>query len=101
MIRFKTKGKVFDVAVTTVAGLFSVGTMIYAVLHFGLKESWPELVHGLYRRDDIAALYNYDIYIEPINEYTPYLLTEIWIRPTITYGLVACFVSETSAQDMH
>ena len=42
----------------------------------------------------IAALYNYDIYIEPINEYTDYLLTEIWIRPTITYGLVACFVSE-------
>ncbi len=28
MIRFKTKGKVF-----------SVGTMIYAVMHFGLKES--------------------------------------------------------------
>ena len=45
----------------------------------------------------IAALYNYDIYLEPINEYTGYLLTEIWIRPTITYGLVACFVSETEA----
>jgi hypothetical protein len=42
----------------------------------------------------IAALYNYDIYNEPINEYTNYLLTEIWIRPTITYGLVACFVTE-------
>ena len=22
------------------------------------------------------------------------MLTEIWIRPTITYGLVACFVTE-------
>ena len=44
----------------------------------------------------IAALYNYDIYLEPINEFTDYLLTEIWIRPTITYGLVACFVTETS-----
>ena len=43
----------------------------------------------------IAALYNCDIYLEPINEYTNYLLTEIWIRPTITYGLVACFVTET------
>ena len=42
----------------------------------------------------IATLYNFDIYIEPINEYTNYLLTEIWIRPTITYGLVACFVTE-------
>ena len=42
----------------------------------------------------IAALYNYDIYLTPINEYTDYLLTEIWIRPTITYALVACFVTE-------
>ena len=41
----------------------------------------------------IAGLYNYVIYINPINEYTNYLLTEIWIRPTIIYGLVACFVS--------
>lgn len=30
----------------------------------------------------------------PDNEYTTYLLTEIWIRPTLIYGLVACFVSE-------
>ena len=37
--------------------------------------------------------FNYVIYISPINEYTNYLLAEIWIRPTIIYGLVACFVS--------
>ena len=43
----------------------------------------------------VAALYTVDICLEPVNEYTAYLLTEIWIRPTITYGLVACFVSET------
>jgi hypothetical protein len=43
----------------------------------------------------IATLYNINIYLEPIDEYTNYLLTEIWIRPTITYGLVACFVTET------
>ena len=42
----------------------------------------------------IAALYNLDIFLEPANEYTNYMLTEIWIRPTITYGLVACFVTE-------
>jgi sterol desaturase/sphingolipid hydroxylase (fatty acid hydroxylase superfamily) len=42
----------------------------------------------------IAILYNIAIYLEPIDEYTNYLLTEIWIRPTITYGLVACFVTE-------
>jgi len=181
MYRFKTKGKIFDVAITTLAGLFSVGIMIYAIGHFGLREAWPELVLNMfylaclvmmsmyffnrlkpeqfnywcsvcvgvtillrdilfapalayyslhlacltlavalllmltyfYARKDwksytkgnlwmifiidmvIAILYNYDIYIEPENEYTSYLMTEIWIRPTITYGLVACFVSET------
>ena len=42
----------------------------------------------------IAVLYNIDIYLEPFSEYTNYMLTEIWIRPTITYGLVACFVTE-------
>ena len=42
----------------------------------------------------IAALYNIDIYLEPFTESTNYMLTEIWIRPTITYGLVACFVTE-------
>ena len=47
----------------------------------------------------IAVLYNIDIVHEPVNEYTSYLLTEIWIRPTITYGLVACFVSETKESD--
>ncbi len=42
----------------------------------------------------IAGLYHYVISHNPVNEYTDYLLTEIWIRPTITYGLVACFASE-------
>lgn len=46
----------------------------------------------------IAALYNYDIMIEEIGEERAFLLTEIWIRPTITYGLVACFVTETDEQ---
>ena len=43
----------------------------------------------------IAILYNIDLVLfEPVDEYTSYLLTEIWIRPTITYGLVACFIKE-------
>lgn len=46
----------------------------------------------------IAGLYSYVIYYNPINEYTNYMLTEIWIRPTIIYGLVACFVSEKETQ---
>jgi hypothetical protein len=180
--RFKKNAKVFDIVITALAGMISVGIMLYAVGHFGLQEAWPELVLNVfyiaclgmiwmyffnrmsthrfnywcsisvgltvllrdilfapplayyalhlacltlsvvllctltffYARKNwqsytkhnlwaiciidiiIAALYNYDIYLEPINEYTNYLLTEIWIRPTITYGLVACFVTETT-----
>lgn len=180
--RFKKNAKIFDIVITAVAAMFSVGIMLYGVSHFGLSETWPELVLNVfylacivmiwmyffnYRittaqfnywcsisvgmtvllRDIlfppplafyalhllclalsvlllcmltffnarknwqsytkrnlwaicivdmlIAALYNYDILMEPTNEYTNYLLTEIWIRPTITYGLVACFVTET------
>ena len=183
MPRFKKKTKIIDIVITSIAGMLSVGIMLYAIVHFGLEDAWPELVlttfyiaclvmiwmyffnyrrlttqkfnywcslcvgitillrdilfppplafyslHLIclalsvllllmltffYARKNwksytkqnlwmifivdmvIAALYNYDIYIEPINELTDYLLTEIWIRPTITYGLVACFVSET------
>ena len=43
----------------------------------------------------IATLYNFDIFFYEVqDQYTNYGLTEIWIRPTITYGLVACFVTE-------
>ena len=184
-IRFKKSAKIFDIAITSVAGMLSVGIMLYGVGHFGLQEAWPELVLNMfyiaclvmiwmyffnyrittqqfnywcsisvgitvllrdilfppplafyslhliclvlsvlllcmltyfYARKDwrsytkrnlwsicivdclIATLYNYDIYIEPFNEYTNYMLAEIWIRPTITYGLVACFVTETKDQ---
>ena len=177
--RFKKNAKIFDIGITVVAAIVSVGVMLYAIGHYGLQEAWPELVLNLfyiaclvmigmyffnyrittqqfnywcsicvgmtvllrdilfppplaffslhliclvlsvlllcmltffYARKNwqsytkrnlwvlciidilIATLYNYDIYIEPINEYTNYSLTEIWIRPTITYALVACFV---------
>ena len=178
--RFKKNAKIFDIVITAVAGMVSVGVMLYAIGHFGLQESWPELVLNMfyiaclvmigmyffnrldthrfnywcsisvgitvllrdilfppplayfslhlvcltlsvlllctltffYARKNwksytkrnlwliciidmiIAALYNLDIYLEPTSEYTNYMLTEIWIRPTITYGLVACFVTE-------
>ncbi len=185
-VRFKEKSKIFDVGITVVAAVFSVGTMLYGVLQLGLRETWPELVLNLfyiaclvmmwmyffkykittlqfnywcslcagatvllrdvlfapplsfyairlaslsfsvllllmltffYARKEwktyskrnlwmiciidmvIATLYTIDIQLEPANEYTAYLLTEIWIRPTITYGLVACFVSETEENE--
>ena len=182
----RKKSEVFDVIVTAVGAVFSVGTMLYAVWHFGLREAWPELVLNVFYiaclvmmwmyyfkhrinsiqfnywcsvcvgatvllRDIlfppplafyalhllclvfsvllllmltylcartewenyskrslwmicivdmiIAALYTYALYLEPIDEYTNYMLTEIWIRPTITYGLVACFVSEAQKKN--
>lgn len=181
-IRFKKKKEIFDVLITVIAAVVSVATMLYGLWHFGLKESWPELVLNLfyiacivmilmfffnhlqpkqfnywcslcvgvtvllrdilfaphlayypihlgcltlsvsliiiitffYARKEwetyskrnlwmiyiidtfIAVLYNIDIILEPSDEYTAYMLTEIWIRPAITYGLVACFVKERS-----
>ena len=181
--RFKKIGKVFDIGITVVAAVLSVGVMLFGIFHFGLRESWPELVLNLfyiaclviiwmyffnsprittqqfnywcsisvgmtvllrdilfapplanyplhlacftlsvlllctltyfYARKDwksysksnlwaifvidmvIATLYQIDImYFEATDESTNYMLTEIWIRPTITYGLVACFVTE-------
>ncbi len=185
--RFNKKAKVFDICISAVAAVLSVGIMIYGVFHFGLDNSWPELVLNIfyiaclvmmwmyffnsphlttqqfnywssvcvgmtillrdilfapplanyplrlicftlsvlllctltyfYARKDwktysksnlwsiciidiiIASLYQIDImYFEAADEYTNYMLTEIWIRPTITYGLVACFVTETNEE---
>lgn len=183
--RFKEKGKIIDIVITALAAMLSVGTMLYGIFHYGLGETWPELVLNVfyiacvvmiwmyffnhlqakqfnywcsvcvgvtvllrdilfppelayypislacltlsvtllclltyfYARKDwesytkrnlwliciidvlIAVLYNIDIILEPTDEYTAYLITEIWIRPTITYGLVACFVSETKKKE--
>ncbi len=46
----------------------------------------------------IATFYTIDlVYFEHAGIYYDFVLTEIWIRPTITYGLVACFISEKEA----
>ena len=184
-IRFKNKSDIFNIVVTALAALLSAGIMLYGVWHFGLENTWPELVLNLfyiacvimmwmyflgcrittqqfnywctfcvgvavllrdilfpphlgiqpiqkaclvlsvallimltffYARKDwksytknnlwtifvvdmlIALLYNIDIILEPTDEYTSYMLVEIWIRPTITYGLVACYVKGAKEQ---
>ena len=144
--RFRKKSQIIDIGMTAAAAVLSVGIMLYGISHFGLRESWPELVLNLcyiaclvmmvmyfFKRLE-SQHFNYwssvfvgitvllrDILFPPplesyplhlvclalsvllllmltffyaINEYTNYLLTEIWIRPTLIYGLVACFVSE-------
>jgi hypothetical protein len=45
-----------------------------------------------------ALLYNIDILLEPSDEFTTYMMVEIWIRPTISYGLVACYVKGAQEQ---
>ena len=183
-IRFKSKSDIFNVLLTAVFAIVSVGMMLFGVLHFGLSQTWPELVLNLFyiaclvmigmyffqcgittkqfnywctvclgitvllrdilfapklpyyslriacltlsvallmmlvyfyaRRDWktyskrnlwmicivdvlIATLYNIDIMLEPSDPTSIYMMVEIWIRPTISYGLVACFVKETNS----
>ena len=161
--RFKKKSQIFDIGITAVAAVLSVGTMFYGISHLGLRDTWPELVLNLcyiacilmmvlyffkfldnkrfnywstvcigitvLLRDILFApplesfpvhlicltlsvtlllmltyfyarkdWYHFVIFFHPVNEYTPYLLTEIWIRPTLIYGLVACFVTEKEDQ---
>ena len=183
--RFKSKSQIIDIVINAISLIISVGIMIYGVAHFGLRESWPELVLNVfyiacivfmvlyffkrldsqrfnywtsicvgitvllrdvlfpptledypvirlacltlsvtlmlmlmyfYARKDyksytkrnlwtlmiidmaIAGLYTYVLLTSPANEYTEYMNTEIWIRSTIIYGLVSCFVSEKEEQ---
>ena len=184
-VRFKNKSDIFNILVTILFAIVSVGMMLFGIIHFGLGLTWPELVLNLfyiaclvmigmyffqyrittrqvyywcsvclgitvllrdilfaphlayypirlacltlsgalillltyfYARKEwktyskrnlwliciidmlIALLYNIDIMLEPADEYTVYLMVEIWIRPTISYGLVACYVKEIREQ---
>ena len=184
-IRFKNKSDIFNILLTILFAIVSVGMMLFGVLHFGLGQTWPELVLNLFYiaclvmigmyffqggittkqfyywcsvclgvtvllRDIlfapplayyslhlacltlsvaliamgriisvarawktyskrnlwmiciidllIALLYNIDILLEPSDEFTTYMMVEIWIRPTISYGLVACYVKGAQEQ---
>ena len=178
-VRFKKKEDVFNILVTVLAAVVSVGMMLFGVWKLGLENTWPELVLNpfyiaclvmmwmyffswgittkqfnywcsvcvgitvllrdilfapqlenyalhlicltlsvtllvlltyFYARKDwksyskgnlwlifiidmiLAIVYNIVIFTGPGDEYSTYLMVEIWIRPTITYGLVACYV---------
>ncbi len=47
-VRFKEKSKIVDIAIVCVGVFVSVGTMLYGIFHFGLKETWPELILNLF-----------------------------------------------------
>lgn len=180
-VRFKKKSDIFNVVMTVLFAMVSVGMMLFGIIHFGLGKTWPELVLNLfyiaclvmigmyffqfristrqfnywcsvslgvtvllrdilfapplafyplrlacltlsvalillltyfYARKEwktyskrnlwliciidmlIAILYNIDIMLEPVDQFTTYMMVEIWIRPTISYALVASFVKE-------
>ena len=46
--RFKKNAKIFDIVITSVGGTLSVGVMLYAIFHFGLRDAGPELVLNLF-----------------------------------------------------
>ena len=75
--------------------------LLIIITYFYARKDWETLsksnIWMIYVIDTIiAVLYNIDILLEPSDEYTAYMLTEIWIRPLITYAMVACFVKEKS-----
>ena len=45
--RFKKKSQIFDIGITAVGAVLSVGTMIYGISHLGLRDTLPELVLNL------------------------------------------------------
>ena len=57
--RFKKNAKVFDIVITAVAAMFSVGMMLYGIGHFGLGEAWPELVLNLFYIACLAMIWMY------------------------------------------
>ena len=57
--RFKKNAKVFDIVITAIAGMISIVIMLYGVLHFGLKEAWPELVLNLFYVACIVMIWMY------------------------------------------
>ena len=47
-IRYEKKTKIVDVVITALAGVFSVGIMLYGVGYLGIREAWPELVLNVF-----------------------------------------------------
>lgn len=82
--RFSSKSDIFNVAVTIIADVRKDWKT------YSKANLWMICIVDML----IALLYNIIILREPADQYTTYLMVEIWIRPTITYGLVACYVKE-------
>ena len=58
-MRFKTKSKIFDVMITAVAAVFSVGIMLYGIMKIGLDETWSELVLNVFYIVSLVMMWMY------------------------------------------
>ena len=84
---------------------FTLSVLLLCTLtYFYARKDWQSYTKGnlwlIFVIDAlIATFYHFDVmFYESIDEYTNYILTEIWIRPAISYGLVACFVTESEGE---
>ena len=57
--RFSKKAKVFDIGITAVAAILSVGVMLFGVFHFGLSNTWPELILNLFYISCLVMIWMY------------------------------------------
>ena len=101
--RFKKNAKIFDIVITAVAGMFSVGIMLYGVLHFGLRQAWPELVLNIFYIACLVMIwmyfFNYRITTQQFNYWcslsagTTVVLRDILFPPALGVLLAAPDVS--------
>ena len=57
--RFKKGAKIVDIMITAVSGTVSVAVMLYGIFHFGLSETWPELVLNVFYIACLAMIWMY------------------------------------------
>ena len=57
--KFRKKAKVFDIGITAIAAVLSVGVMLYGVFYFGLEEAWPELVLNMFYMACLVMMWMY------------------------------------------
>ena len=103
-LRFKKKSDIFNIAVTAVAAVLSVGIMLYGVIHFGLARTWPELVLNLFYIACLVMMWMYFFQIRITTQQFNYwcsvcvgitvLLRDILFKPTLPYKSIqlACLV---------
>ena len=101
--RFKKNTKIFDIGITSVVGMLSVGVMLYGIGHFGLENSWPELILNIFYIASLVMIvmyfFNYRITTHQFNYWCSIsvgitvLLRDILFPPPLAFYSIhlACF----------